>query len=233
MSTQTTHVKAAKGRWLILDRLAAGCRALAAGGVAWAGARDVNPKEDGVSRGRAAAARIVGGTLSVAFVAGTLWALSRGVLLWGSTALWLIGAWVAGRPADEEEEWPALADESDALTADEFVELLHQLSAGRNLHLSTVRSALERVCPGGDWSGPAVTALCEEVGARVRKGVSVPGATPRVTTGIHRDDLPPLPSPTGPAPVAVLTSNNNDNNNTNTHPDGVVIVPDMMQGARR
>lgn len=203
MSATTTQ---AKGRWLILDRLAAGCRALAAGGVAWAAARDVEAK-----RGRASAGRVLGGAVSVAFVGGTLYALSRGVLLWGSVLLGLLSAWVAGG-----SEQPAQADagQPDGYEPAVFLELLHDLARGANLHLVTVRDQLQQET-GRPWSGPQARALCDAAGVRVRDGVRVPGARPAVTTGIHRDDLPPLPSPTSGVGGGVVGAGQDANNNTN------------------
>lgn len=205
----TTQAKPGKGKWLIMDRLAAGCRALAAGGAAWAGARDVEAK-----RGRASLARIVGGTLSMAFVGGTLYALSRGVLLWGSVVVGLLSAWVAGGSEQAEQ---ATAGQPDGYEPGVFLELLHDLAQGSNLHLIRVREQLQEET-GRPWSGPQARALCDAAGVRVRDGVRVPGARPAVTTGIHRDDLPPLPSPASGSGSGVVGAGQAANNNTNKAP---------------
>jgi hypothetical protein len=97
----------------------------------------------------------------------------------------------------------------------EFLELLHDLSAGRNLHLSAVREQLVEET-GRDWTAQDVTALCRAASVPTRPGVRVPGADPAVTTGIHRADLPPLPRPSSDTPVGVVGAGQGDNNNTNT-----------------
>jgi hypothetical protein len=232
VSTET-NTAPTKGRWLILDRLAAGSRTLAAGGAAWAAARDVETK-----RGRASLGRLLGGGISVAFVGGTVWALSRGVLLWGSVVLGVLSAWVAGgteRPAEGTVDAGA-----SALDPRAFLELLHDLAQGGNVHLVTVREQLAEETER-PWSAREVSALCHAAGITT-KTVRVPGARPAVTTGIHRDDLPPLPSPASGAPVGVVAagqSGNNNSNNTVTVEEigqaGVVVKtgPSIRQEARR
>jgi hypothetical protein len=124
---------------------------------------------------------------------------------------------------DEGQDEPGPDDEDDAdddeqlLDADAFTELVRDLADGGNVHLATVRRQLALELPGTDWSGPAVTALCQAAGIRVRPGVRVPGATPAVTTGIHRDDIPTPPPPHSGTPVGVVAAGQHPNNNTNTY----------------
>lgn len=221
----------AKGKWLILDRLAAGCRKLSASAGAWLAARDL--KEH---RGRAQLGRFLGGVLSLLFVGGTVYALSRGLLLWGSVVVALLSAWVAGGPQQPAEEDTAVMD------PETFLELLHDLADGGNLHLSRVREQLAEEVPGVDWHGPATVALCDAAGVPVRRGVRVPGASPAVTTGIHRADLPPLPRSlsegAGGAVVAGHTDNNNSNTPTRTEVGGGAAWinktgPDIRQAVRK
>jgi transposase len=208
VSAQTTQVKPGKGRWLILDRLAVGCRRLAAGGAAWAAARDVETK-----RGRASAGRLLGGCLSVGFVGGTLWALSRGVLLWGSVVVGLLSAWVAGGQQQAGQEG---GQQPGGYEPGVFLELLHDLAQGGNVHLVAVREQLAEET-GRPWSAREVSALCHAAGIAT-KPVRVAGARPAVTTGVHRDDLPPLPRVGGGAPVDVVAAGQDFNNNSNNAP---------------
>lgn len=119
----------------------------------------------------------------------------------------------------EDEEEPE--DDEPPIDSDAFRELLRDVAGGENVHLSTIRARLAKEVPGVDWHGPATTALCEAAGVRVRKGVRVAGADPAVTTGIHRDDLPPLSSPAGASPVGVVLAGQHSNNNTNTRTEHV------------
>jgi len=136
--------------------------------------------------------------------------------------LWVGAANAAAPPeAEEDSEEDSEGDEDgeeeqETLDPDVFLELLHDLSRGGNVHLSVVRAQLAEEVPGVDWHGPAVTALCEAAGVRVRKGVRVPGATPAVTTGVHHADLPPLSPTSGRGPVGVVVAGQHVNNNTNT-----------------
>jgi hypothetical protein len=132
-------------------------------------------------------------------------------VLRGATAgvVLALSVWVAGAPAVEQE------GTADGMAPVEFLELLHDLSAGRNLHLSAVREQLVEET-GRDWTAQDVTALCRAASVPTRPGVRVPGADPAVTTGIHRDDLPPLPRPSSDTPVGVVGAGQGDNNNTNT-----------------
>lgn len=134
-----------------------------------------------------------------------------------------------GEEAEDEDE----PDDEPLLDEDAFRELLQDVAQGQNVHLSAVRAQLLEET-GREWSGPQARALCEQAGIRVRDGVRVPGAQPPVTTGVHRDDLPLLPSPLGTPPVEVVSAGQHSNNNSNTPAvDGLVLVPDMMRKGRR
>ncbi|WP_433893024.1 hypothetical protein [Streptomyces sp. CA-111067] len=145
---------------------------------------------------------------------------------WLMPAAFLLGcvaAAVAGAAPDEEEA----EDDEPVISPAAFLELLHDVAGGGNVHLRAVRERLDVELPDYEWTGPVVTAMCEEVGATVRKGVRVAGAQPAVTTGIHRDDLPPLPRVDGPPPVGVVSADQDSNNNTNTW-----TATDVGQGGR-
>jgi hypothetical protein len=196
-------MSATTGRWLIVPRIAAGTRRLAVQLGRWHTGRPLT----GWARARAVLARALGGAAVTWFIGGMLYAL--GTPPWAIVPIWL-GTALAASYRDATDK-PAEAE----LTAEAFAELLHDLAAGGNVHLNRVREQLAEET-GRPWSGPDVRALCDAAGIRVRDGVRVPGATPAVTTGIHRDDLPPLPQSSSSTPVAVVGAGQHANNNTNT-----------------
>lgn len=78
--------------------------------------------------------------------------------------------------------------------ADELTDLVRDLLAGApGVHLSTLANAL-----GDGWTTTTVRAVLAAHGIRVRP--SVRDAARRVSPGVHRDDLPPLPGPSPAAP---------------------------------
>lgn len=147
--------------------------------------------------------------------------------------LWFVAAGVAA-PEDEVEE------DGEEFDPAVFLELVHDLAGGGNVHLVAVREQLAEET-GREWSGPQARALCAAAGIPVRDGVRVPGARPAVTTGIHRDDLPPLPRPSSGSPVDDVAAGGDANNNTNTRTevgvDGAAWItrsgPSIRQGVRR
>lgn len=162
----------------------------------------------------------------LAAIAGSL-ALTGAALhpwLWPILAILWLGAASAAAPPladdpdDEHNDEPDPdgddRDDEQLLDLDAFTELVGDVADGRNVHLIEIRRQLA-IETGREWSGPAVTALCEAAGIRVRAGVRVPGAQPAVTTGIHHTDLPPLPDPYRGAPVDVDAAGQHPNNNTN------------------
>lgn len=218
------------GRWLFVPRIATGTRTLAVRLGRWHTGRGLK----GRARARAITARATGSLAVTWFIGGMLWAL--GTPPWAIVPIWLAAAITASyRDAQDAGE-----QAEDAFTAADFIELLHDLSRGANLHLGRVREQLIEET-GRDWTAQDVTALCRTAGVPTRPGVRVPGAQPAVTTGIHRDDLPPLPRGGSGAPVGVVGAGQHPNNNTNSPTateitEGVVIVttgPSIRQEARR
>jgi hypothetical protein len=208
------------------SRVLCGIDNLLRGAGVWLTAADLDER-----RVRAAIGRATGGVIAGWFAGGLAYEL--GPYAWSATgAVLALSVWVAGQPVDGVEE------DTDGLTPGEFLGLLHDLSAGRNLHLSTVRQQLVEET-GRDWTAQDVTALCRAAGVPTRPGVRVPGADPVVTTGIHRLDLPPLPHPTSETPVGVVGAGHDANNNTNntTEPNGQAGLlikhgPSIRQEAR-
>lgn len=130
---------------------------------------------------------------------------------------WLLGAWwrvitaavvvlvlaaraatkdVKAKQASAEKPAPASAATADGpdhspedVPAAELVALAHHLLDGApGVHLATLAGAL-----GGGHTTATVRALCAAHGIPVRP--SVRDASRRVSPGVHRADLPPLPEP--------------------------------------
>jgi hypothetical protein len=149
--------------------------------------------------------------------------------------LWFVAASVAAPEEDEGDE-----DGGEGFDPAVFLELVHDVAGGENVHLVAVREQLAEET-GREWSGPQARALCAAAGIPVRDGVRVPGASPAVTTGIHRDDLPPLPRPSSGSPVDDVAAGEDANNNTNDTTvtevgQAAVIVthgPSIRQAVRR
>lgn len=220
-----------KGRLIALDRLATGTGRLATQFRAWACGKDLQRAE----RVRGVLGRTIGGAAAAAFVGGTIWALNRGALMWGSCLLALVSAWVAGG-AKTTDDTPA----QPALDPGAFLELVHDVARGANVHLVAIREQLAHETER-PWTPAEVRALCAAASIPVRDGVRVPGARPAVTTGIHRDDLPPLPQPLSGAPGADVVAGHDANNNTNITTEligeGAGMInrhgPSIRQEARR
>lgn len=208
------------------NRITHGCDHLGRSCAAWLGAMDIDE-----GRTKAAVSRAIGGAAAGWFAGGMLYEL--GPIAWGASAVLLaLAVWAAGGEAGE-------VDTDEEFGPTELLELLHDLAGGGNLHLSAVREQLIEET-GRDWTAQDVTALCRAADVPTRPGVRVPGAVPPVTTGIHRDDLPPLPRPTSDAPVGVVGAGHGDNNNTNMTVEevgqaGLIVKhgPPIRQEARR
>lgn len=110
-----------------------------------------------------------------------------------------------------EQPTPKMPDRN--VPIDQVAGLLRHLhTGGSGVHLKDLAKAL----PGPPWATREARALLGRLDIRVRAGVRAPGVGPR--EGVHRDDFPPLPSPspdtTPDGVIAAGQSNNNDNNNS-------------------
>ncbi|NJP42287.1 hypothetical protein [Actinacidiphila epipremni] len=193
-------------------RIARGIDQLARSAAAWFAADDVDEH-----RTRTALGRTLGGGIAAWVVGGVAYEL--GPVAWGSAgALAVLSVLVAGAPEteaedddqDDADDEPAEddADDEPPLDFDDFLDLIHDVAGGGNVHLTAIGAQLAAET-GRQWD---VLALCRAAGIRTRQ-VRVPGADPAVTTGIHRTDLPPLPQP-DPAPGGVVAAGHTDNNNS-------------------
>ncbi|MFE4691734.1 hypothetical protein ACFRH6_16945 [Streptomyces sp. NPDC056749] len=168
-------------------------------------------------------------------------AVAKGLPWTTNLALGLVAAWVltsialgyiaayAERSADEQEEEPETAgpDPAETLTRDDVAPLLHGLLKDTGgVHLKALKEALPARPKRTPWATRDVRALLARVGIRVRDGVRVPGVGGR--EGVHRDDVPPLPSPTSGTPLVgvVVPGQSNNNNAGNTPAFTVTDDPD-------
>ncbi|MDX2702169.1 hypothetical protein PV350_04820 [Streptomyces sp. PA03-6a] len=112
--------------------------------------------------------------------------------MWWTCVVWAVLAYRAsGKPKEQPE---GKTGEDDHPGPDEVLRVLHQLMAdGRGLHVAAVRDHLARAFPSREWSQADVRQVLADAGIRVRHSVKVRGVG--VAVGVHRDDLPPLPSP--------------------------------------
>lgn len=222
----------ATGRWIIVPRITTGTRRMGTGLRRWLAGHGLK----GAARARGVAGRIVGTLFIAWFLGGMLWAL--GTPPWAVVPLWLIAALVASY-RDAADATTAKAGPTQAIPPEAFVELLHDLAQGGNVHLAKVREQLTAET-GRPWTAQAVTDLCRAAGIPTKQ-VRVPGATPAVTTGVHRADIPPLPHASSGAPGNGVGAGHDANNNTNTTVEPIgggaaVIVkhgPSTRQDTRR
>lgn len=142
--------------------------------------------------------------------------------LWVLLATWCIAAWRAGRTEamdEQPEEEPELPD------ADEVAHLVRELLGNaKGVLLTGIRDRIEELFPGG-WTTKDVRALLADSGIPIRAGVRTPAGN---GPAVHRDDLPPLPSP-ATAPVGVVVAGQDANTNANNatvvrHADGALIT---------
>ncbi|MGW6913727.1 hypothetical protein ACWGB8_07895 [Kitasatospora sp. NPDC054939] len=152
-------------------------RALAGGGVLLHRVTDWWAR-DGIKSG---IARIIGTVSGAAFAAGMLAAAP--VLWWPLAAGWLIASWCATPPAAETaEDGPAGKD------ATAFLAALHlTIGTEKGLHLAQLAAAIL----GDETATDRIRALCKAAGVPVNRGVRVKDRG--VSTGVRREDLPPLP----------------------------------------
>lgn len=158
------------------------------------------------------------------------------------TAAWVLTSLVLGYaaalpakkpPAEQQKEGADQTgpDPADTLTRDDIAPLLHGLlQESGGVHLKALAEVLPARPKRAPWATRDVRALLARLGIRVRAGVRVPGESGR--EGVHRTDVPPLPSPTSKTPlVGVVVPGQSNNNNANNTP-GYVITDDPDNPAR-
>lgn len=162
-----------------------------------------------------------------------------------AATLWLLAAMILGNasaPTDEDvvdtaaDSTPDDAgedgQEEPASTAPSPADARHAVALlgarGTHVALTAVTAQLAAQHPSWERSGKATKALLQGAGIRYRAGVKVDGVS---VPGVHRDDVPPLPSPCESAPESVVVagqSNNNNHNNASERPtrEGFVMRAD-------
>lgn len=137
-------------------------------------------------------------------------------LMWVALAGVLAATYAAGRT---DESADSQDDDHDGelawLDPADTLDLVRELIGDRRgVLLTGIRAQLQEELPDRQWTPQDVRALLDEAGIRVRAGVRVRdvGNGP----GVHRDDLPPLPSPAPEeAQVGVVDAGQDANTNPN------------------
>lgn len=157
-------------------------------------------------------------------------------LMWIALGVGLFVAHQAGRSPEADTEPDVDDEQPEEWHPDDVIELVWELVGDRKgVHLSTLRTALEAETSRA-WTPADVRALLASARVPVRDGVRVRGVGN--TTGVHRDDLPPLPSPAPPpGPVGVVDAGQDANANTNNavtveQQEGMTIIRDAADLAR-
>ncbi|MFE7752149.1 hypothetical protein [Streptomyces sp. NPDC057428] len=175
----------------------------------------------------AAVAKGLPWTTTIAITLATAWALT-------ALALGYAAALSAKKPtADQQKEGTEQTrpDPADTLTRDDIAPLMHGLlQESGGVHLKALAEVLPARPKRAPWATRDVRALLARLDIRVRAGVRVPGESGR--EGVHRTDVPPLPSPTSKTPlVGVVVPGQSNNNNANNTP-GYVITDDPDNPSR-
>lgn len=172
----------------------------------------------------AAVAKGLPWTTTIAITLAAVWVLT-------SLVLGYAAALPAKKPPAEQQTDQTGPDPADTLTRDDIAPLLHGLlQESGGVHLKALAEVLPARPKRAPWATRDVRALLARLGIRVRAGVRVPGESGR--EGVHRTDVPPLPSPTSKTPlVGVVVPGQSNNNNANNTP-GYVITDDPDNPAR-
>jgi hypothetical protein len=187
---------------------------LGAGTVALARRYRIWLWEDGAARGLL---RVVGGVAALGFTGGVC--LAAPVLIVPAVGGLVLAAWANGRAPDGEEEGET---EPEDYSPEEFLGHLHELMAATDrLHLAQIAEQLY----DDETATGQVRDLCAAAEVTITRGVRVRGR--KVSTGIYRRDLPPLPAGTERGPVAVVVPGQGEQQQQQ-HPDsnGFVTIPD-------
>ncbi|GGY81264.1 hypothetical protein CP967_08565 [Streptomyces nitrosporeus] len=142
-------------------------------------------------RGLVLAGLAVGGWLAVS---------SEPVILAPAAGIWVLAALHAKEPPEPEDEAPAedAAEAEGGAPAEPPVVALVRAQIGdeKGVHLSVLYPAMRASLPGAEKApDEALRQLLRDHRIPTRRSVRVGGVAGR--SGVHRDDLPPLPSPGG------------------------------------
>ncbi|MFI1520632.1 hypothetical protein [Kitasatospora cineracea] len=137
-------------------------------------------------------------------------------------------------PAPRQDPSPAAPVSTTPTPADARLAVALLGASGAHVALTSVTAHLAAQHPGWRRSGKAVRALLAEAGVLYRGGVRVDGVS---VPGIHRDDVPPIPSPTDRTPERVVVAGQSNNNNANNVAgggggEGFITRPDPNNPAR-
>ena len=149
--------------------------------------------------------------LRAAMLALPAWIVIRTVrahtkLMWPLAIIWCWAAIRASRAGPRKPPGPptpaaaavpesAADDDRTHVSPEQFLRLLcAAIGPHRAVHLVTLVEQLVEQHPGRPWDTQAVRVLCAAAGVPVRGAVRA--ATGRVSVGVHRDDLPPVPGAT-------------------------------------
>ncbi|MFG2913337.1 hypothetical protein ACGF0D_10660 [Kitasatospora sp. NPDC048298] len=180
----------------------------------------------------------VGGPIAY-YVVGPLipYAAGLGIGTWWIAALIHAPKATKQKAADDRDQAPASDDQEQPTKASELIEeepaeeavekapsatvptpadARHAVAllgaAGTHVALTAVTTHLAAAHPSWERSGKATKGLLQGAGIRYRAGVKVDGIS---VPGIHRDDVPPLPSSTTTPPGAGVVAGQSNNNNHN------------------
>lgn len=144
--------------------------------------------------GAAAEYGVWGRGVALLAVGGVVWRLvdAAPVVLFPAAGIWVLAALYAKEPpepAEDDEE-----TEGEAPAEPPVVALVRaQIGDEKGVHLSVLYPAMRGALPGaGEAPDEALRQLLREHQIPTRRSVRVGGVAGR--SGVHRDDLPPLPS---------------------------------------
>ncbi|SOB84223.1 hypothetical protein [Streptomyces sp. 1331.2] len=157
-------------------------RLLVGGGVLLQRVTDWTAR-DGVKSG---IARGIGITSGAAFGGGFL--LAAPGLWWPTAGTWLLASWIAAKNADRQTGEEETEETEDELDHGAFIASLHLfIGAEKGAHLAQLAAGLL----GDETATDRIREMCDAANVPITRGVRVKNRG--VSTGIRRDQLPPLP----------------------------------------